>query len=124
LKLLLDTHTALWFLAGDERLSETAKRHLIDDSNLALLSAVVVLEIAIKRSLGKLSLPEDYLDLLLSAGAQALPLSVAHAAAVETLPWHHRDPFDRMLIAQALLEGAAVVTRDEAMRPYGVALIW
>ncbi len=124
MKLLLDTHTALWFLSGDERLSETAKHHLTDQSNRVLLSAVVVWEIAIKRSLGKLELPEDYLDLLLGAGVQALPVSIAHAAAVEGLPWHHRDPFDRLLVAQAAVEAATVVTRDDALRPYGVTLIW
>ena len=124
MKLLLDTHAALWFVSGDERISQAAHRHLIDRSNVVLLSAVVVLEISIKRSLGKLRVSDEYLDLLLGAGVQALPLSIAHAAAVEQLPWHHRDPFDRMVIAQAAVEGAAVVTRDEAMRPYDVTLIW
>jgi PIN domain nuclease of toxin-antitoxin system len=124
LKLLLDTHAALWFVGGDQRMSQAAHRHLTDRSNLVLLSAVVVFEISIKRSLRKLDVSDEYLDLLLGAGAQALPLSVAHAAAVEHLPWHHRDPFDRMLVAQAAVEGAAVVTRDEAMRPYDVTLIW
>ena len=89
-----------------------------------LLSAVVVLEISIKRSLGKLRVSDEYLDLLLGAGVQPLPLSISHASAVEHLPWHHRDPFDRMLVAQASVEGAAVVSRDEAMRPYDVTLIW
>lgn len=124
MKLLLDTHAALWFVGGAERLSQTAHRHLTDRSNVVLLSAVVVLEVSIKRSLGTLEVSDDYLDLLLGAGAQALPLSIDHASAVERLPRHHRDPFDRMLIAQASVEGAAVVTRDEAMRPYGVTLIW
>jgi PIN domain nuclease of toxin-antitoxin system len=124
MKLLLDTQAALWFVGGDERMSQAARRHLTDRSNLVLLSAVVVLEISIKRSLRKLQVSDEYLDLLLGAGAQALPLSIAHASAVQGLPWHHRDPFDRMLIAQASVEGAAVVTRDEAMRPYGVTTIW
>jgi PIN domain nuclease of toxin-antitoxin system len=124
LKLLLDTHAALWFVGGDKRLSEIAHRHLTDRSNLVLLSAVVVLEVSIKRALGKLRVSDEYMNLLLGAGVQALPLSIAHASAVEHLPSHHRDPFDRMLIAQASIEGAAVVTRDEAMRPYRVPLIW
>ena len=124
MKLLLDTHTLIWFLDRDERLGHAAKRHLADDSNRVLLSAVVVLEISVKRSLGKLVFPDDYVEQLLRAGVQSLPISVAHAAAVEHLPWHHRDPFDRMLVAQASVEGAAVVTRDEAMRPYDVTLIW
>jgi PIN domain nuclease of toxin-antitoxin system len=124
LKLLLDTHAALWFLSGDERLSETAKRHLTDESNRVLLSAAVVWEVAIKRSLGKLVVPEEYLGLLLGAGVHALPVSIDHAAAVEGLPWHHQDPFDRMLIAQASVEAAALVSRDDALRSYGVTLIW
>jgi PIN domain nuclease of toxin-antitoxin system len=124
LKLLLDTHAALWFLSGDERLAESARRQLTDDANRVLLSAAVVWEVAIKRSLGKLVVPEEYLSLLLGAGVQALAVSVDHAAAVEGLPWHHRDPFDRMLVAQASVEAAALVSRDDAFRPYGVTLIW
>jgi PIN domain nuclease of toxin-antitoxin system len=124
LKLLLDTHTALWFLSGDDRLSESAKRHLTDDANRVLLSAVVVWEIAVKRALGKLTVPDEYLTLLLDAGVQPLAVSLAHAAGVEHLPPHHRDPFDRMLVSQTAIEGGALVTRDEAFRPYGVSLIW
>lgn len=124
MKLLLDTHGALWFLSGDERLSNNAVRHLSDGANRVLLSPAVVWEIAIKRSLGKLAVPEEYLSLLLDAGVQPLALSVEHAAAVERLPPHHRDPFDRMLVAQAAIEGAALVSRDEALRPYDVTLIW
>jgi PIN domain nuclease of toxin-antitoxin system len=124
LKLLLDTHAALWFLSGDQRLGQSAKRHLTDDTNRVLLSAAVVWEVAIKRSLGKLVVPEEYLSLLLGAGVQALAVSTDHAAAVEHLPWHHRDPFDRMLVAQAVAEGAALVSHDEALLPYGVNLVW
>ncbi len=121
---MLDTHAALWFLSGDERLGENARRHLTDGSNLVLLSAAVVWEVAIKRSLGKVAVPNEYLSLLLGAGVRTLAISVEHAAAVEGLPPHHRDPFDRMLVAQAAIEGAALVSRDEALRPYGVTLIW
>jgi PIN domain nuclease of toxin-antitoxin system len=124
LKLLLDTHAALWFLSGDQRLGQSAKRHLTDDTNRVLLSAAVVWEVAIKRSLGKLVVPEEYLSLLLGAGVQALAVSTDHAAAVEHLPWHHRDPFDRMLVAQAVAEGAELVSHDEALLPYGVNLVW
>jgi PIN domain nuclease of toxin-antitoxin system len=124
LKLLLDTHAAMWFLGGDARLGDSAKRQLTDDTNQVLLSAAVVWEVAIKRSLGKLVVPEEYVSLLLGAGVQALPITVEHAAAVEGLPRHHRDPFDRMLVAQASIEGAALVSRDDALRPYGVTLVW
>jgi PIN domain nuclease of toxin-antitoxin system len=124
LKLLLDTHAALWFLSDDERLSQTAAGQLLDDTNRVLLSAAVVWEIAIKRSLGKLVVPAEYRSLLLAAGVQALPLTLEHAAAVEALPWHHRDPFDRMLVAQAAVEEAAVVSQDQALAPYGVTIVW
>jgi PIN domain nuclease of toxin-antitoxin system len=124
LKLLLDMHAALWFLSGDDRLSENARRQLTDDTNRILLSAAVVWEVAIKRSLGKLAVPAEYYSHLLDAGVQPLAVSIAHAAAVEQLPPHHRDPFDRMLVAQAGIEGASVVSRDDALRPYDVTLVW
>ncbi len=123
MKLLLDTHAALWWLEGD-RIGGDATRELGDDTNQVLLSAVVVWEVAVKRSLGKLSSPPDFAAQMLGAGAHALPMTIEHAAAVEALPWHHRDPFDRMLIAQASIEGAAIVSRDDALRPYGVRLVW
>lgn len=123
MRLLLDTHAALWWLAGD-RIGEDAARQLQDHTNQLVLSAVVVWEVAVKRSLGKLHSPPDFAAQVLGAGAQALPVTVEHATAVETLPWHHRDPFDRMLVAQASVEGAAIVSRDEALRPYGVRLVW
>ena len=124
MRLLLDTHAALWLLSRDQRLGERAREHLFDDTNRVFLSAAVVWEIAIKRSLGKLVVPDEYLSLLLGAGVQPLPVSIEHAAAVENLPWHHRDPFDRLLVAQAAAERAALVSGDEALRPYGVALVW
>jgi PIN domain nuclease of toxin-antitoxin system len=124
LKLLLDTHAALWLLGGDERLSANARRHLTDGANRVLLSAAVVWEVAIKRALGKLVVPDEYLSLLLDAGVQPLSMSVAHAAGVERLPPHHPDPFDRMLVSQAIIEGAAIVSRDDALRPYDVTIVW
>ncbi len=124
MRLLLDTHAALWWLSGHERFGEEAARHLNDHTNQVLLSAAVVWEVAIKRSLGKLDAPEDFAPTLVGAGAQPLPVTLAHAAAVESLPWHHRDPFDRMLIAQATIEGATLVSRDEVMHKYGVPFVW
>jgi PIN domain nuclease of toxin-antitoxin system len=124
LRLLLDTHAALWFLGRDHRLSETARDHLFDPDNRVLLSAAVVWEIAVKRSLGKLELTTDYLSLLLGAGVEALPISIDHATAVESLPWHHRDPFDRMLVAQAHVERATLVSGDPALAAYGVPVVW
>jgi PIN domain nuclease of toxin-antitoxin system len=124
LKLLLDTHAALWFLSGDQRMGQSPRRQLTNSANQVLLSAAVVWEDAIKRSLGKLAAPDEYLSLLLDAGAQPLPVTLDHAAAVERLPWHHRDPFDRLLVAQASVEGASLVSHDAALQPYGVQLVW
>jgi PIN domain nuclease of toxin-antitoxin system len=123
-KLLLDTHAALWWLADDNQIGDDVVGHLTDDSNQVLLSAVVVWEVAIKRSLGKLDAPQDLAATLLEAGAQGLPVTIEHAAAVEALPWVHRDPFDRLLVAQALTEDAAIVSRDESLSQYGVTIVW
>lgn len=124
MKLLLDTHAALWWLSADERVGAEADRALRDAANEVLLSAAVVWEVAIKRSLGKLRAPSDFATVLGSAGVRSLPVTVEHAAAVELLPWHHRDPFDRMLVAQATVEGAAIVSRDEMLTRYGATVVW
>ena len=124
MKLLLDTHAALWWLSDDERLGQTAVAGLGDAANQVLLSAAVVWEVAIKCSLGKLEAPADLAPTLVGAGAMALPVSLEHAAAVAELPWHHRDPVDRMLVAQAAIEGAVLVSRDDAFAPYGVPVAW
>jgi PIN domain nuclease of toxin-antitoxin system len=123
-KLMLDTHAALWWLSADQRFGETAAGQLTDPGSQVLLSAAVVWEVAIKRSLGKLDAPGDFAPTLLSAGAQPLPVGLDHAAAVADLPRHHRDPFDRILIAQAAIEGAVLVTGDEVFRAYGIPVIW
>jgi PIN domain nuclease of toxin-antitoxin system len=124
LKLLLDTHAALWWLTDDERMGAAAASHLDSAANQVLVSAAVVWEIAIKRSIGKLDASDDVVATLLAFGASPLPVSLEHAAAVATLPFHHRDPFDRLLIAQARIEGAALVSREEALRRYGVPVVW
>jgi PIN domain nuclease of toxin-antitoxin system len=123
-KLLLDTHAAIWWLSDDPRFGPEAARHLGDDSNQVLLSAAVVWEVAIKRSLGKLGAPDDLASALLGAGALPLSITLDHASAVERLPWHHRDPFDRLLVAQALIEDAALVSRDEPLSGYGISIVW
>jgi PIN domain nuclease of toxin-antitoxin system len=123
-KLILDTHAALWWLADDDRLGAVAAELLGDAANVALLSAAVVWEVAIKRSLGRLDAPDDLVATLLGGGAQALPIKLAHAEQVARLPWHHRDPFDRMLVAQAAVEQAVVVSRDPALLAYGVPVVW
>ncbi|MGH2859747.1 MAG: type II toxin-antitoxin system VapC family toxin [Solirubrobacteraceae bacterium] len=124
MKLLVDTHAAIWFLSADRRLGAGARTAIESPSNQILLSAVVVWEIAIKRALGKLSIDRRYLQLLLDHGAEPLAISVDHARAVESLPIHHSDPFDRLLIAQAQAERATIVTHDPRFTAYGIAALW
>ena len=124
MRLLADTHAALWLLGEDKRLSSHADELLTDATNEVLLSAAVAWEVAIKRSLGKLDAPDGFAKRLLEGGAVALPVSIDHAEAVDALPWHHRDPFDRLLVAQASLEDAVLVSNDERLRAYGVKVAW
>jgi PIN domain nuclease of toxin-antitoxin system len=123
-KLLIDTRAALWLLDGDKRLSRSAEEALTEPSHEVLLSAAVVWEVAIKRSLGKLDAPDGFAETLLNGGAAPLPVSLEHAQATHSLPWHHRDPFDRMLVAQATLEDATIVSSDERLDAYEVQLLW
>jgi PIN domain nuclease of toxin-antitoxin system len=123
-RLLADTHAALWLLSEDKQLSSRADQMLTDASNEVLLSAVVVWEVALKRSLGKLDAPDGFAGVLLDAGAVPLAVSIDHASAVRSLPWHHRDPFDRMLVAQAVLEDAVLLSNDDRLRAYDVRVAW
>lgn len=124
MKLLLDTHVVLWWTHDSARLSTNAIDLIVDRRNSVLLSAVVAWEIAVKRRLGKLDVRPTLVEELVRDGATELPLSVSHATASEELPLHHRDPFDRMLIAQARAENAVLVTGDQAMRAYDVPISW
>lgn len=113
----------LWLLAGDDRVSG-ALRELSKPRATVLLSAVCLWEVAIKRGLGKLSAPDDLPERLELFAFDPLPITAAHAWAVEGLARHHSDPFDRLLVAQAQTEGATVVSRDEAFDAYGVPRLW
>nr|VFJ89286.1 MAG: PIN domain nuclease, a component of toxin-antitoxin system (PIN domain) [Candidatus Kentron sp. H]VFJ91119.1 MAG: PIN domain nuclease, a component of toxin-antitoxin system (PIN domain) [Candidatus Kentron sp. H]VFJ97435.1 MAG: PIN domain nuclease, a component of toxin-antitoxin system (PIN domain) [Candidatus Kentron sp. H] len=123
--LLLDTHALLWFLLDDPRLSPTARRMI---SNEVLASPASLWEIAIKISLGKYRLPEPFADFMKEQlGANQfdlLPMEISHVDRVITLPFHHRDPFDRLMIAQALVEGIPVVGVDAVFEQYGVERMW
>jgi PIN domain nuclease of toxin-antitoxin system len=123
-RLLADTHAALWLLDENQQLSTHADELLTDPRNEVLLSAAVVWEVAIKRSLGKLDAPDGFAAKLLEGGAVPLAITIDHARAVRLLPWHHRDPFDRLLVAQATIENAVLVSNDERLRPYGVQVAW
>lgn len=122
MRLLLDTHIVLWAMADDARLPG-ALREAIAGAEALFISAATVWEVAIKSGLGKLDVPPDLFDRALAAGAQPLPITWTHARAVAALPPHHADPFDRLLIAQAGLEGLVLASVDRQFRAYDVALL-
>ena len=122
MRLLLDAHVLLWWLADDRRLKALERRAIADRSALVYVSAVTVWEIAIKRNLGSLDRDVELLEQeLLSGGMIELPMKWRHAKVTAALP-HHHDPFDRMLAAQAQTEGLTRVSYDKAFKDYGVAL--
>jgi PIN domain nuclease of toxin-antitoxin system len=126
-RLLVDTHAFLWFMAGDDRLSETGRRAIEEADGRWWLSAASVWEMAIKASLGRLRLPvpaTDYISEKVGKGLHVLSVDWSHAAAVERLPFHHHDPFDRLIVAQAQAERLAVVTKDGVFADYGVPVVW
>ena len=126
--LLLDTHAFLWFCQGDTALSTTATALLRDPANRKLLSVASCWEIAIKAGLRKLALGEPsrtYLSAALArTGFEVLPITVEHVTAVESLPMNHKDPFDRLLIAQGIIEDLPIVGSDAAFDAYPVKRLW
>lgn len=125
---LLDTHTFLWFITDDVQLSKNAKQ-LIEDSDQALyLSIASIWELAIKVSVGKLAIPAPFdafvVGQLRENNIGLLEIKVAHTGRVATLPFHHRDPFDRLIIAQALSEHWPIIGKDAVFDAYGVQRLW
>jgi PIN domain nuclease of toxin-antitoxin system len=112
-------------MAGDlEQIEEEAKESITAPGNRVVISAVVIWEVAIKRSLGKLDAPSDLLEQLERASVDLLPITARHAECVGALPMHHRDPFDRLLVAQAQIDGLSLVTGDEQLGRYDIDVIW
>ena len=123
MRLLLDTHILLWWLSDDAKLSPTLRSTIADGNNRVHFSAVSIAEISIKQSQGKLEAPDDLSSLLAEEGMTELALTARHAAALLHLPRHHRDPFDRMLVAQAQVEQLSLASADAAMRNYDVVIL-
>lgn len=119
MRVLLDTHLLLWWLAGSRSLSRTARALISAPENTVFVSAVSLWEIWLKESLGKLRLPADFERKLAAESFESLPLTAAQARHVAKLPWHHRDPFDRMLVAQARAENLILLTADHRVTAYG-----
>jgi PIN domain nuclease of toxin-antitoxin system len=123
MNLLLDTHVLLWWLDDHPNLSERAREGIASGRNLIFISATVIWEIRIKQSLGKLKIPNNFRRILEKQSFEMLPITVEHAHAVGDLPAYHRDPFDRMLIAQAKVERFTIITHDPIFTRYQVPLI-
>ena len=126
MRLLLDSHTLLWWVRDDPALRKRARTLIADPANECYVSHASAWEMAIKASLGKLTLPSTVerfvVDQCEINGFRLLPITLAHIALVELLPFHHRDPFDRLLVAQARLEGMTLVSRDPALKAYGISV--
>lgn len=123
MRLLLDTHVLLWWLANDTALGGEARARISKPDSDVYVSAATVWEISIKRALGKLEAPPELLHQIESNRFEPLSMTVYHARTANALPQHHDDPFDRMLVAQAMLEQLTLLTRDPRMDPYGVDIL-
>ena len=123
-RVLIDTHALLWWLTDDPALSDTARSAIADPSAEPLVSTATVWEIAIKRALGKISVPDELPDQVENEGFAWLTVTADHAWKVRVLPPHHRDPFDRLLVAQGLVEGIPIVTADRRFGAYGIGTLW
>ncbi len=127
MRILLDTHVFLWWAVDDPQLSVELRQALESPDNLVFLSSASVWEIVIKQGLGRIRLPDDPADWLQAYLTQygLLPLAIeyVHVLAIRTLPPRHKDPFDRVLVAQALCEGMTLATADQAIRQYGVPVL-
>ena len=128
MNLLLDTHALIWFLEDDARLGRQVRAAIGDAANRSYISDATAWEAGIKSSLRKLDLPAPYEELfpglLEILGFYVLSICHEHLHRMVTLPWHHRDPFDRLLIAQAQVEGMTLVSCDQSFPAYGVPLLW
>lgn len=124
MRLVLDTNAFIWWREDSPRLPVRIGDQVRDPDNDIVISTACLWEIAIKRALGKLRFPEDFEEVMTEEGFSLLPITFGHLRKLETLPNLHRDPFDRLLIAQALAERIPIVTADQASAPYGVSIVW
>ena len=124
MNLLLDTHVLLWWLDDYPRLSVKARQEISDGKNTVFVSAVTICEIRIKEALGKLDLPQNIRQVLEIQPFESLPVTIGHAYALAGLPDIHRDPFDRMLVAQAMAESFILVSQDRNIHRYSVPVLW
>lgn len=128
MQVLIDTHVFLWFVTGSSRLNPAVRALLEDEDTTALLSIVSIWEMVIKHSQGRLEFAGGFSTVirhqLMVTEISVLPLSIDHCIRVAVLPFHHRDPFDRVIVAQALEQGIPLISADRVLGQYGVTVIW
>ena len=122
MKLLLDTCIVIWILADSSELKKKSRTSILDAS-VCYVSAISVAEIEIKRSLGKLEIPTDFVDKIKKSGIESLPFKIEEAQILGTLPYYHKDPFDRMLISQAIGSNLTILTDDKTFKRYNVPVL-
>ena len=123
MRFLVDTHAMLWALGEPSALSPAARDAIADPTNLIIVSSASLWECAIKASIGKLDLPEDFFDSIPEAGYEVMPIRISHVHVCRTLSRHHRDPFDRILVAQARAEALILIPRDPEIAKYEVEIL-
>ena len=126
MRILLDTHAVVWYLDGNEKLLPNHRHLIVDSRNDVFVSTATIWELAIRISIVKLETPKSLSEILATLqkqGFDILPIMPGHTLQVTALPFHHRDPFDRMLIAQALVEHLSLITYDDACKSYGVKVL-
>jgi PIN domain nuclease of toxin-antitoxin system len=125
--ILLDTHTFIWFLEGDDSLPENSRNIISEINNKRFLSIASIWELSIKYSTGKLKTKTSFSEIgkfIVENDIELLSISLEHLAAVLTLPFHHRDSFDRLIIAQGMVENLQIITKDKDFKSYNVDIIW
>ena len=123
MKYLLDTHVFLWWLENPSNLSKEALKTISNNNNIIYISSVTIWEIAIKKSIGKLKTQDNLTEMIEYHNFSVLNINIDHAMEVENLPFHHRDPFDRLLISQSKIEDFTIITRDEIFKQYEIKIL-
>lgn len=123
MNLILDTHVILWWMDDYKLLPQKYRLAIADKNNICFISAASIWEISIKSAIGKLDIPDNYLEVLFDQNFKELSISLQHASKVHHLPMHHKDPFDRLLIAQAILEDLTILTVDKIIPEYDVEIL-
>ena len=123
MKFLLDTHSLLWTIFEPNKLSKEAQEIIANPQNIICVSLISLWEISIKKNIGRLDIPEEFFEVVVTGGFEILPLTMAQIEQYQTLPLHHRDPFDRMLVVQTIEQQLVLITRDSEIIKYEVKTI-